>query len=577
METRMDKRTKQTIIGAVLVLSVILVIGAVALIRHLTPGKEWMNLSEYYQVPEGEVMIVLNGKIYEKNALLMEENIYLEMEMAQTCFNHRFYWDSNENLLIYATPTEIIRAEVGSRDYQVDKTKKSLSHSVVKTIGNQAYVSLEFVALYSDMQYEAISLKEDGKSYVQRVVINNEYETELYVDVKKTTQVRTEADRKSLILAELTEGEQLQIMNGGTQENGYLKVMTEDGIFGYVKKSHVTEGYYDMRESTYVAPVYTSIAKDYTINLTWHMVTNETANANLTEMLNNTKGITTISPTWFSISSNEGTLSSLASETYVTQAHNLGLEVWGLVDNFNEEVDTYQVLSRTSTREKLINEILAQAIMYNLDGINIDFENLTLETGVHFIQFLRELSVKCRNNKIILSVDNYVPASYNKYYDYAEQGVLVDYVVIMAYDEHYAGSPEAGSVSSIGYVENAIANTLKMVPKEKVIMGIPFYTRLWKESVTDGVATLSSEALGMESAELTLEANGAEPVWDVKTAQYYAEYQKESTTYKIWMEEETSIETKVAKIHAASLAGVASWRLGFEKNTIWDVILKYVN
>lgn len=572
----MDKRTKQTVAGAALVLTVIVIIGAVSLIRYLMPGKEWMDLADYYQVPEGEVMIILDSEIYEKNALLMEEHVYLDMETAQS-FNHRFYWDSTENLLIYATPTEIIKAEVGSRDYLIDKNKYTMTHSVVKTIGNQAYVSLEYVAMWSDMTYEEITVTEDGKSRIQRIVITSDYGEYLYVDAKKETQIRTEADHKSLILAEVEEGAKLRIIGGGTQENGYLKVMTEDGVRGYVRKKHVTEGYYEAKESTYEAPVYTSISKDYTINLVWHMVTNESANANLTELLANTKGITTVSPTWFSISSNDGTLSSLASEAYVNQAHNLGLEVWGLVDNFNSEVDTYQVLSRTSTREKLVNEILAQAIKYNLDGINIDFENLSLETGVHFIQFLRELAVKCRNNKLILSVDNYVPASYNKYYDYTEQGVLVDYVIIMAYDEHYAGSPEAGSVSSISYVENAINDTLKMVPKEKIVMAIPFYTRLWKESVTDGVMTLSSEALGMASAELTLAANGAEPVWDAETAQYYAEYQKENTTYKIWLEEESSIETKVAKIHAAGLAGIAAWRLGYEKSTIWDVILKYVN
>ena len=255
----------------------------------------------------------------------------------------------------------------------------------------------------------------------------------------------------------------------------------------------------------------------------------------------------------------------------------MNLEVWGLIDNFDVNVDTHKVLSKTSSREKLINEIIAQAIKYNLDGINIDFENLKLETGPHYIQFLRELSVKCRSNQIILSADSYVPASYNKFYDYEEQGIILDYVIIMGYDEHHSNSEEAGSVSSLGYFEGAINSTLAMVPKDKLIMGIPFYTRLWKEFTELGEFKLSSEALGMSEMSKVLEANGVTPIWNEEVGQYYAEYQKGDATYKVWLEESESIDAKMKRIYDSKLAGVASWRLGFETTNIWDIILKYVN
>lgn len=575
----MEKRAKQAVVGTIAVILVMLTAGIIWLVNYLSPGTEVMSLSDYYQIPEGEVLVIMDDKIYEKNALLLEGHIYIDLNTVQQRFNKRFYWDTNENLLIYTTPTEVIKAGIGSSEYQVDKNRESISHSVVRTIGSEVYVSLEFTARYSDIRYrEETVMTAEGNEVIQRVLITCTYADYLYVDVTKATQIRTEANRKSEILKEMEAGEQLMVIDGGgTLENGYLKVMSEDGVRGFIQNKRVSEGYYSRVESTYTAPVYTSIQREETINMVWHLVTNETANDNLMGMLANTKGLTTISPTWFSISSNEGMISSLASESYVTLAHQQGLEVWGLVDNFNTQIDSYQILSRTSSREKLVNEIIAAAIRFNLDGINIDFENLSLETGPHFIQFLRELSIKCRNNRLILSVDNYVPASYNKYYDYAEQGILVDYVVIMAYDEHYAGSEEAGSVASISYVENAIADTCDMVAKEKIIMAVPFYNRLWKETLVDGVMTLSSEALGMESTVLTLEANNAVPVWDETTCQYYAEYEKDGTSYKIWLEEEESIDAKVSRIHAADLAGVAAWRLGYEKSTIWDVILKYVN
>ncbi len=567
----MERRKKLAIIGTIAVAVVVLAIVVSYIVEKNTPSKEVKALSEYYQVPEGEAMVIMDDVVYEKNAKLMDGVLYMDLETIKVNFNKRFYWDSIENVLIYTTPTEIIKAEVGTKEYLVNKNKVSANYPIVKTVGTEVYVALPFVAEYSDMRYEAYENPD-------LVVIKCKWGDYLFADVETATQVRTEASIKSPILKELSKGDRvLLINNGGNQENGFLTVMTEDGIRGYVRKKNLSDSYYDKVTSTFEAPVYTNITKDYKINLTWHQVTNQEANKKLGEILDSTKGITTISPTWYRINSVEGTLSSLASESYVEKAHSLGLEVWALVDNFDSNVDTYEVLSKTSSRERLINELIAEAIKYNLDGINIDFENLTVETGPHYIQFLRELSVKCRSNQIILSSDTYVPAPYSKFYDRQEQGAILDYVVIMAYDEHHSKSEVAGSVASIGFLQKAIDDMLLQVPKEKLIMGIPFYSRLWKEYTELGSPALTSEAVSMTSAEKTLEANKATKSWDQTTGQYYAEYEKNGAKYKIWLEEEESIEAKMKLIYEADLAGVASWRLGFEKPSIWNVIQKYVN
>lgn len=245
-----------------------------------------------------------------------------------------------------------------------------------------------------------------------------------------------------------------------------------------------------------------------------------------------------------------------------------------LVDNFKDGVSTYETLSKTSSRQRLVNQLIAAAIQYGLDGINVDFELITQDCARAYIEFIRELSIMCRINGIILSVDNYVPTASSDHYDRAEQGVFADYVVIMGYDEHYAGSEEAGSVASIGYVQQGIEKTLSEVPKEKVINAIPFYTRFWK---TDADGTVTSEALGMNDADQKVKNNNAEPVWDDTTKQYYVEIEYDGATYQMWMEEETSIEEKMKLIKQYELAGVSSWRLGYERSSIWDVILKYVN
>ncbi|MDE7298628.1 MAG: hypothetical protein K2N94_07335, partial [Lachnospiraceae bacterium] len=287
-----------------------------------------------------------------------------------------------------------------------------------------------------------------------------------------------------------------------------------------------------------------------------------------------------ISPTWFRLNGSKGDFASIASSEYVGTAHSLGMKVWGLVKNFDtgSEVDTYRVLSHTSSRDRLTDGLVQEAISFGLDGINVDFEMLSVETGPHFIQFLRELSVKCRRNGLVLSVDNYVPASYNRFYDYAEQGAIVDYVIIMAYDEHTSVSDSAGSVASIGYVEKAIADTLAMVPAEKIVVGLPFYTRLWKETSQNDVTAVSiAETPFMKNVEKLVTEKGAAPVWDETAAQYYAEYEEDGALFRIWLEEERSIGEKMKRVVQNGLAGVAAWRLGQEKADVWAVIGQYLD
>ena len=568
----MDRHAKLAAAGSIFVLVVIVIAVSAILIKRFTPSREVMPLEEYYQAEEGDVLVMLHDQYCEETAKLIDGQIYFRLDMVQELFNHRFYWDENENILSYTTPTEIIRAEVGSQDYTVNMNKTTAQYQIVKTQGDAVYLAAEFVEQYSDMDYQ---FYEDP----DRVTVQYEWKDYLYADVRRATQLRTEPDIKSPILRELESGEKLLYVDAATEQeqNGFVKVMTADGIIGYVQTRSLTDSYYETLESDFEAPVYTSIQRDHTINLVWHQVTNQSANDNVMSLLENTKGITAISPTWFRIASVDGTLSSLASESYVARMKEQGIEVWALVDNFHPDVDTFQVLSYTSRRERLVNEIIAAAIKYGLNGINIDFESLDVETGPHYIQFLRELSVKCRTNGIVLSVDNYVPASYNAFYDREEQGEIVDYVIIMGYDEHHSRSETAGSVASIGYTREALENTLEEVPAEKIIMGIPFYTRLWREATIDGVTSLSSEALSMASAESVIEQYGAEPVWDEETGQYYIEYERDGAVYKMWQEEERSIEEKMKVIHDAQIAGVAAWRLGYETPEIWNVILRYVN
>lgn len=566
----MEKIRRNRLVAAVVsIIAIAVIVTGVILIQKLVPSKKVMDLKEYYQVDSDKVMVVLQNEIAEEQGLYLDGIAYASYDTVKDYLNHRFYWDGNENVLIYTTQSEVIKTDIGTKDYYVNKSKATVPYQIVKTIGNKVYVALDYVKLFSNIEFEVFEAP-------NRVVIQYDWGNDyLYSKVKKATQLRYEASVKSDILVQLKEGEVLTYVD--TEEaadSKFKKVITQSGVIGYVKGKCLTAAEYKTLENTYIEKEYSHISKDYTISLGWHQVTNQDANNNLLSVLDQSKGINTISPTWFSIASNEGTITSLASERYVERAHNAGIEVWGLCDDFSKEVDMLELLSYTSRREKLENELIASAIKYNLDGINIDFENISSKSAQHYLQFLRELSIKCRNNGIVLSVDNYVPAPYNSFYDLKEQGEIVDYVIIMAYDEHHSNSEESGSVSSIGFFNDAIQNTLKDVEKERVIIGVPFYTRLWTEK-PDG--TRSSSAYGMDQIRSILDGNNAKLKWNEETGQYYAEFKTADGLNKVWLEDAKSIGLRMKAISDAGVAGAAYWKLGMEQSKIWNTIQKFVN
>lgn len=557
---------------AVLVLFLAVVIAlAVFLIKRYSPSKEKMDLGLYFQLEEeNDLAIIVQDTLIEELGIVLNGKPYVSTEVIKEYLNDRFYWDSAENLYIYTTPTEMITAHVGENQYLVDKQTVSTDYQIVKVENDTAYVALEYIQQYTAMDFTYLTEP-------NRVQITCEYGQFPAVEAKRNGEVRYRAGIKSPILTEVKKGDLMFVLDEGeTPIEKWTKVRTLDGYIGYIKDSKLREETTTTLTSDFTEPEYSSLIKDYTINLTWHQVTNRDANSQVYEKIKDAKGLTTISPTWFFIRDNEGNIQSIASSDYVSYCHQNNIEVWGLVENitYAGEIDITSILNKTSSRQNLVSQLIAQAIQYDLDGINVDIEALPGAAGDGFIEFVRELSIMCRRNNIILSVDNYVPMAYNQNYNRKEQGIVADYVIIMGYDEHYAGSEEAGSVASLDYVRNGIEKTLEDVPADKVINAVPFYTRLWK---TDQEGKLSSSALGMGSAAKTVANNGATPEWSEETGQYYAEFENAEGFYQIWLEEETSIDAKAKLLKEYGLAGIASWRLGYEKDEIWDVLLKYVN
>lgn len=521
-------------------------------LERYIPSKEQADIEELLGVKGDEVALYLNDELQESKGLYLQDQTYLPIEWVNQTLNERFYWDDNEKLLVYTLPDSIVYADHSS----LGVSGKPLIWVNEKGV----YLSAGLVANYTDIRIAAYDGSEN-----KRVFINNSWEAVEEAAVVRTGNVRVKGGVKSPIVTWISPGSLVTVLE--SMEKWY-KVRTPDGFIGYVERKRLGEITSQVPVSTFKKPVYTNTSMDQPVCLVWHQITKPEANATFDSLIANTSGVNVISPTWYELTDNEGGFRSLADADYVKKAHDKGLKVWALINNFSSDVNTEILMAKTSTRRKLIEALMAEVERYGLDGINLDFEGIKEEAGVHYIQFIRELSIPCRMKGIVLSIDNYVPTSGNQFYNRKEQGIVADYVIIMGYDEHYAGG-EAGSVASINFVENGIKDTLAQVPKDKVINAIPFYTRVWTEG-TDGETKSSS--MGIAGAKEWVSENDVKLCWQEELGQYYGELQSEEGLKRVWLEEERSIGLKMNLIKQYDLAGVACWKLGFEPAELWDEV-----
>lgn len=546
-EKQMKKQQKPVVIVCILILVLAAVGVGTHFIKKYIPTKERMDLTEYYgQTGEDEMTVILGTDIMETKAVKFGDRVYLPLDMVNTYLNQRYYWDSANQQILYATPSELqYYPASGSGD------------SEVWLKDDTVYLNLDFIKKYTDLDAYVY----DNPS---RIAIQHQFTSVNTVTVKKDTSIRYRGGIKSLILTDVSKGTTLLYMEA---LEDWVQVATMDGYIGYVRKDTLSDMETKDFERDFQKEEYTYLTMEDKVNLSWHQVTTQEANAYLADSIANISGVNVISPTWFYIQDTAGNIGNIASADYVSLAHERGLKVWGLIDNFTADVSTTETLSQLASRQNIIQQLVQAALSVGLDGINVDFESLSEDAGPHFLEFLRELSIECHKNNLVVSVDNPVPEDFTSHYDRKEQGLVVDYIIIMGYDEHYVGS-DAGSVASLPWVEQGVQDTVTEVTPERTILAIPFYTRLWK--TTGGAVT--SEAIGMDEAQNVLSANAVEPVWDGSVGQNYATFEQDNSTYQIWLEDAQSIAEKVKLIPKYNLAGVAQWKLGFENGSIWQTI-----
>ena len=562
----MKEQQKKKAAPVLVVLILIVLVGAAGvgsfLINRYKPGTEYMAGNEYFNLTdENSVALIQNGELLEEQAVLIGGEPYAAYTYVESQLNSCFYWDEETKGILLTTSGGVQTLLPG--DAAVAKTPGG-QPAVQQESDGKVYISLDVVKEYTDLDYAYYSDP-------NRVVIRNEWDGVEQATVQSdTAQVRQKGGIKSLILADVQKGDTLLYLEN---LDNWCKVMTADGYTGYIQTEDISEPE-AIEARTAKKDSYERITRDHKINLVWHQSTSTESNDAMAEMTAEMTGVNVISPTWFSVTDETGTISSLASADYVKLAHDAGREVWGLIDNFNEAFDETTDLAYASVRSRIIEQLLAEAASCGMDGINVDFENLK-EAGIpHYLQFLRELTSAAHAQNLVVSVDTPVPQAYTMYYQRGEQARFVDYMIVMAYDEHFAGSEEAGSVSSLPFVQQAVEEMTRVMPADQVICGIPFYTRVWTEKF--GQSAITSEVLGMDGAKNYAKENQMTETWDASLGQNVATVETSDARYTIWMEDEQSMEEKLKVIQSTDLAGVAEWKLGFECADVWSLISEYI-
>lgn len=562
----MKEQQKKKAAPVLVVLILIVLVGAAGIVSFLInrykPGTEYMAGNEYFNLTdENSVALIQNGELLEEQAVLIGGEPYAAYTYVESQLNSCFYWDEETKGILLTTSGGVQTLLPG--DAAIAKTPGG-QPAVQQESDGKVYISLDVVKEYTDLDYAYYSDP-------NRVVIRNEWDGVEQATVQSdTAQVRQKGGIKSLILADVQKGDTLLYLEN---LDNWCKVMTADGYTGYIQTEDISEPE-AIEARTAKKDSYERITRDHKINLVWHQSTSTESNDAMAEMTAEMTGVNVISPTWFSVTDETGTISSLASADYVKLAHDAGREVWGLIDNFNEAFDETTDLAYASVRSRIIEQLLAEAASCGMDGINVDFENLK-EAGIpHYLQFLRELTSAAHAQNLVVSVDTPVPQAYTMYYQRGEQARFVDYMIVMAYDEHFAGSEEAGSVSSLPFVQQAVEEMTRVMPADQVICGIPFYTRVWTEKF--GQSAITSEVLGMDGAKNYAKENQMTETWDASLGQNVATVETSDARYTIWMEDEQSMEEKLKVIQSADLAGVAEWKLGFECADVWSLISKYI-
>lgn len=561
---RPNKRKKLMVIAVIALVAVLGIAGF--LVYRFIPSNTVRSGYKYFDVKEdvdNEYVIIQNGEKIDEKALMIGDHLYFSRKFTFDNFNKRFYYDSESDAVLKTDGNTTWIFKAGENSYTSTSGKKEDDgYPVIVKVDDTLYVAADYAIQDGGFAYSTYSEP-------QRVILKTKYETYTEVEVQSDTQVRFRGGVKSDILEEVSTGDRLIYRK---DVGGWLEVETPSGYIGYVKSSATKPIEENAIENfTPIRSYVNAQDRPGELCITWYQLGSKMENSDIDKNLIGIEATNVLSPTWFAITDDKGSMTDSGSGELTQKMHDRGIKVWGLVNDFATNIDRDSFMASKAVREKVINNLIQAANKYNLDGINIDFEKISKPGSEHYLQFLRELALECRANGLVLSVDDARPYAFNYQYEVGEQAAYVDYVILMAYDEHYNGS-EPGSVASLTFTEEGIQAMLRSgVPANQLVLGMPFYTRVY---FTDKNGNVTSNAVSMQVANQICDDAGA-PGTQVDGQTFRSYENDEGKLVQVWIENSSSLELRMKLMEQYNLAGSAQWKLGMEEKKVWEVIRKY--
>ncbi len=552
-----------------LVLSVfallVLLLFAFLIARMLLPNRERVDRAAYFGLSDANAWgLIINGERVSRSPVNIGGSWYLDLDTVTESVTGKFYFDGEK--LLYTDPTTTYTAVPGELLFSDDEGLRYAPDYVPCYLEEgQLYIALEYIRRLNFSYY----LTDPELKYAW---IYNDWSERTAYTLEKAGALRPAAGIREPVVEDLEAGETLILMEEGAKWD--IVQSAESGLIGCIQKDRLSEAanYRTEIPDRRTLPEYTTAQLGKKVCMAWHQVFTESGYGQLDQYLEQADGLNVLAPTWITLKDESGEISSLAELRYVRKAHRAGVKVWVMVNDIDNPVDDGALLSDTASRQALTANIIREVLRVEADGVNLDFERVSSENADDFLQFVRELSAGCRKNGLTFSIDNYSPMPHTAFYDRAQQGEMIDYVIVMAYDEHYVGGATAGSTASVGWVRQSAERTLEEVPEEKLIIGLPFYTRVWKETAE---GSLTSEGVGMDACTKIVEERKLTPVWLDEEQQYYVEYGEPNVFYRLWIEDERSMGVKLDAAFSYNPAGVAFFKIGLDSSAVWSVIKPY--
>ncbi|WHY88803.1 glycosyl hydrolase family 18 protein [Neobacillus novalis] len=520
---------------------------------------------------QGEHPILFAG-IQKGNALMEGSTLFVPITFMQENIDESVIYDEKSKSVIITTKDKVVQMPTDSLTYYVNQKTVDLQLSPIISRKGEIFIALDPILSFYPIQYKklpdstAIWIQKDGEQYENGRLINKDINKEML-------RLRTEPTWRSPYTAEMTKNEAVTIE--GVKEDFYL-VRKANGIGGYLKKDYVSKQDTVKVKISRESKTFQMPKLNGPIQLTWEAV--YTKNPDTTKIAD-LNGVNVISPTWFSLAGSDGSIKNLASLDFSKWAQAKGYQVWGVFSNSFDPKLTHEAFKDFETRQTIIRQLLHFSQMYQLQGINFDIENVNQEDGPFVTQFMREAAPYLHDAGLVVSMDITFSAgdnnNWSSFYERPKLAQIADYLIVMAYDEHTGASSGAGSVASLPWVERNLQNLLSEVSNERLVLGVPLYARLWKEQTNaDGTTEVTAKALAMDQVKTWLAEKGLTPANDEESGQNYAEYydEAEKATYKIWLEDELSLQKRAALAVKYELAGVGTWSRFFGDQTAWTAL-----